>query len=54
MYLDFYNGIYIVYLILFFDTSYKICATMDVADCKLQYSNNIIHNQISIFPKRDF
>ena len=44
MYLDFYKGIYIVYLILFFDTFYKSCATMNVADCELQYNNNIIHN----------
>ena len=38
------------YLILVVVTFYKICATMNVADCKLQYSNN----QISIFPTRDF
>ena len=44
MYLDFYKGIYIVYLILVFDTFYKICSTMNVVDCKLQYSNNIMHN----------
>ena len=41
--LDFYKGIYIVYLHnIFFDTFYKICATMSIADCKLQYNNNII------------
>ena len=42
--MDFYKSIYIVYVILFFDTFYEICATMNIADCKLQYSNNIIHN----------
>ena len=45
--LDFYivfTGIYIVYLILFFDTFYKICTMMNIADCKLQYVKDIIHN----------
>ena len=46
--MDFYKSIYIAYVILFFDIFYKICATMNIADCKLQYSNNIIHNQILI------
>ena len=49
--MDFYKSIYIVYIILFFDTFYKICATMNIADCKLQYSNNI--NMIK-FWLRDF
>ena len=33
--MDFYKSIYIVYVILSFYTFYKICATMNIADCKL-------------------
>ena len=47
--MDFYKGIYIVYLILVFYTFYTICAMMNIADCKLWYSNNIIHNQMLLF-----
>ena len=39
--MDLNKSIYIVYVILFFDTFYKICATMKIADCKLQYSNDM-------------
>ena len=41
--MDFYKNIYIVY-VLFFYIFYKICAMMNIADCKLQYNNNIMHN----------